>query len=60
MKVWRRKGRSLELTQAGAFLLSLAERLVPELEHAERVLAEFSRGRRGAMRIGMECHPCEK
>lgn len=60
VKVWRRKGRSLELTQAGAFLLSLAERLVPELEHAERVLAEFSRGRRGAMRIGMECHPCEK
>lgn len=60
VKVWRKKGRSLELTQAGQFLLSLAERMVPELEHAERVLADFSRGRRGALRIGMECHPCEK
>ncbi|WP_323770602.1 LysR family transcriptional regulator [Antarctobacter sp.] len=60
VKVWRKKGRSLEFTQAGAYLCDLAERMVPELEHAERVLADISRGRRGAMRIGMECHPCEK
>lgn len=60
VKVWRKKGRSLELTQAGDYLLALAERMVPELEHAERVLADMSRGRRGALRIGMECHPCEK
>ncbi len=60
VKVWRKKGRSLQLTEAGAFLLDLAERLVPELEHAERILADIARGRRGALRIGMECHPCEK
>ncbi|WP_210526635.1 LysR family transcriptional regulator [Rubellimicrobium arenae] len=60
VRVWRKKGRSLELTQAGAYLLDLAERLLPELEHAERVLADIARGRRGALRIGMECHPCEK
>ncbi|MEI4485220.1 LysR family transcriptional regulator [Frigidibacter sp. MR17.14] len=60
LKVWRKKGRSLEFTQAGAYLLSLAERMVPELEHAEQVLADMARGRRGAMRLGMECHPCEK
>ena len=60
VRVWRKKGRSLELTQAGVYLLELAERMVPELEHAERVLADISRGRRGAVRIGMECHPCEK
>jgi LysR family transcriptional regulator for metE and metH len=60
VKVWRKKGRSLELTQAGSYLLDLAERMVPELEHAERILADISRGRRGAMRVGMECHPCEK
>ncbi len=60
VEIWRRKGRHMELTQAGAYLLQLAERLVPELEHAERVLAEIARGRRGAMRVGMECHPCEK
>lgn len=39
---------------------SLAERMVPELEHAERVLADMARGRRGALRIGMECHPRAK
>ncbi|WP_134682384.1 LysR substrate-binding domain-containing protein [Paracoccus ravus] len=60
VKIWRKKGRSLYLTQAGTYLLSLAERMIPELEHAERVLADLARGRRGALRIGMECHPCEK
>lgn len=60
VKVWRKKGRSLELTQAGEYLLRLAERMVPEFDHAERVLADISRGRKGAMRIGMECHPCEQ
>lgn len=60
VKIWRRKGRGLQLTQAGEYLLALAERMVPELEHAERVLADMSRGCRGALRIGMECHPCEK
>jgi LysR family transcriptional regulator for metE and metH len=58
--VWRKKGRMLELTQAGLYLLSLAERLVPEFDHAERVLADMASGRRGTLRIGMECHPCEK
>lgn len=60
VSLWRKKGRMLELTQAGNFLLLLAERLVPEFEHAERVLADLAQGRRGALRIGMECHPCEK
>lgn len=60
VEIWRRRGRHMELTQAGMYLLQLAERLVPELEHAERVLAEIARGRRGTMRIGMECHPCER
>lgn len=60
VKVWRRSGRTLRLTQAGSYLLALAERLLPELEHAELVLAEMARGRRGALRIGMECHPCER
>lgn len=58
--LWRKEGRGLRLTQAGEYLLDLAERVLPELEHAERVLADMARGRRGALRIGMECHPCEK
>lgn len=60
VQLWRKKGRSLELTQAGDYLLRLAERMVPEFDHAERVLGDISRGRKGAMRIGMECHPCEQ
>lgn len=59
-KIWMKHGRSLRLTQAGEYLLTLAERLLPQLEHGERVLADFASGRRGALRVGMECHPCQK
>lgn len=56
--VWTREGRALRLTQAGRALLALAERLLPQLEHAERLMREYARGERGTLRIGMECHPC--
>jgi LysR family transcriptional regulator for metE and metH len=60
IKVWMKKGRSLRFTQAGEHLLALAQRVLPQIEHAERVLADFASGRRGALRVGMECHPCQK
>jgi LysR family transcriptional regulator for metE and metH len=56
--VWTREGRALRLTQAGRTLLDLAERVLPQLEHAERLTREIARGERGTLRIGMECHPC--
>ena len=56
--IWERQGRGLELTNAGRHLLSLAERLLPQFEHAEHVLSQMARGERGTLRIGMECHPC--
>jgi len=56
--VWTREGRALRLTQAGRSLLALSERLLPQLEHAERLMREYARGERGTLRIGMECHPC--
>ncbi|MDX1818157.1 MAG: LysR family transcriptional regulator [Marinobacter sp.] len=56
--LWTREGRQLRLTQAGEYLLSLANRLLPQMEHAEAVLAQFAKGKRGMLRIGMECHPC--
>ncbi len=56
--VWHREGRSLRPTQAGDYLLRLANRLLPQLEHAEEVLGQFARGERGTLRVGMECHPC--
>lgn len=56
--VWTREGRSLRLTQAGRYLLALSERVLPQLEHAERLMREYASGERGTLRIGMECHPC--
>lgn len=56
--IWYREGRRLRPTQAGEYLLGVAERLLPQLERAEEQLRLFARGERGALRIGMECHPC--
>jgi LysR family transcriptional regulator, regulator for metE and metH len=57
-RVWTREGRSLRLTQAGQYLLSVANRVLPQLDLAEARLQQFARGERGTLRIGMECHPC--
>jgi LysR family transcriptional regulator for metE and metH len=57
-RIWEREGRSLQPTSAGRYLLALAQRLLPQLEHAEHVLGQIARGERGTLRIGMECHPC--
>lgn len=59
IKIWEKNGRGLRFTQAGTYLLALAQRVVPQIDHAERVLADFSQGRRGALRVGMECDPCQ-
>ena len=56
--LWQKEGRGLRLTPAGTHLLSLAQRLLPQLEHAEHVVDQLARGERGTLRIGMECHPC--
>jgi len=56
--LWHREGRLLRPTQAGAYLLATANRLLPQLQHAEERLAQFARGEKGTLRIGMECHPC--
>lgn len=59
VRLWEKEGRGLRLTQAGADLLALAQRVLPQFDHAERALAEYARGARGALRAGMECHPCQ-
>jgi LysR family transcriptional regulator for metE and metH len=56
--LWIREGRSLRLTQAGEHVLDVANRLLPQLEQADQALADLSRGSRGSLHIGMECHPC--
>lgn len=56
--VWLREGRSLRLTQAGQYLLAVANRVLPQFDLAEERLSQFAQGERGTLRIGMECHPC--
>jgi LysR family transcriptional regulator for metE and metH len=58
LEIWTREGRSLQLTQGGEHLLSVANRLLPQFERAEQQLEQFAQGERGTLRIGMECHPC--
>ena len=59
IKLWEREGHKLRLTLAGDYLLGLAKRVLPQLEHGATVLEDYARGRRGAIRVGMECHPCQ-
>ena len=56
--LWQKNGRAIRFTQAGEYLLSVANRLVPQLEHADMVMTQYAGGERAALRIGMECHPC--
>jgi len=56
--IWLREGRRLQLTQAGRYLLNIANRVLPLLDHAESKLEQIAEGERGTLRIGMECHPC--
>ena len=56
--IWLREGRNLRLTQAGHYLLAVANRVLPQLDLAEDRLRQYAQGERGALRIGMECHPC--
>ena len=53
-----REGRSLRLTQAGQYLLAVANRVLPpQFDLAKSALASSRRAERGTLRIGMECHP---
>jgi LysR family transcriptional regulator for metE and metH len=56
--LWLREGRRLKPTEAGSYLLDVANHVLPQLEHAETSLKQMARGTRGTLRIGMECHPC--
>ena len=56
--VWQKEGRRLRLTRAGEYLLGFANRVLPQFEYTEKLMAEYASGQRGILRIGMECHPC--
>ncbi|MEM7071682.1 MAG: LysR substrate-binding domain-containing protein, partial [Pseudomonadota bacterium] len=57
-KIWLREGRQLRLTQTGQYLITIANHVLPLLNHAEDKLKNIAQGKQGTLRIGMECHPC--
>ncbi|AFG38324.1 LysR family transcriptional regulator [Spirochaeta africana] len=56
--LWQREGRTLRLTQAGQHLLRSARQLLPGLQETEATLQAYGTGKRGRLRLGVECHPC--
>src|SRR5689334_5753243 len=51
--IWLREGRRLRPTQAGQYLLAVANRVLPQLVLAEERMRQFANGERGTLRIGM-------
>ena len=56
--VVRRRGQTVELTEAGQRLLALARTVTGEIQGAERDLARLAGKPSGALRIVLECHTC--
>jgi LysR family transcriptional regulator, regulator for metE and metH len=58
LPVVQRKGQTVELTQAGQLLLTLARSVLAEMQSTERGLAKLSKRSTGSLRIVLECHTC--
>lgn len=58
LKIWEKTGRQIRLTQAGEYLLRFATEVLPRFDEAEAALKAYSEGKKGKLRMGMECHPC--
>lgn len=58
VSLWRRRGRGVELTRAGEMLARRSARVLADLRRTESDLMGIAAGRRGTLRIGVECHPC--
>ncbi|MEX2444101.1 MAG: LysR family transcriptional regulator [Alkalispirochaeta sp.] len=56
--LWRKQGRGIELTHAGEHVARRGAPLLTGFSRLERDVAGFAAGRRGTLRIGVECHPC--
>lgn len=56
--IWQKEGRMVKLTQAGTQLLKLADQTLSNMKRSEEVLKLIAEGKMGAIRIGMESHPC--
>lgn len=56
--LFERNTKPLRFTQAGVRLLALARQVITQTADAEREVAQWVSGRRGELRIAVECHTC--
>src|SRR6185436_9873359 len=54
----RRKGQTVELTEAGQRLLALARTVIAAMADAGRELSRLAQRPSGTLRIALECHTC--
>ncbi|WP_411182315.1 LysR family transcriptional regulator [Nitrosomonas sp. Is37] len=54
----QRQGHAIQLTDAGERLVLLAEKIIKEVQAAERDLARIAQRTSGNLRIALECHTC--
>jgi LysR family transcriptional regulator for metE and metH len=53
-----RNSKPLRLTPAGEKLISLGQRVLPQVESVEKELGQVARGEMGRLHIAIECHAC--
>ncbi len=58
LPIVHRKGQSVELTDAGKHLVTLAGKVLEEIQATERDIAKLSQHTSGSLRIALECHTC--
>ena len=56
--LWEKDGKALRLTEAGELLRDAALRFESQFLELENKLKACGEGKRGKLRIGLECHPC--
>ncbi|SCX55191.1 LysR family transcriptional regulator [Nitrosospira sp. Nsp1] len=58
LSIVQRRGQTVELTDAGRHLVSLAGKVLEDIQATERSLATMSQQATGSLRIALECHTC--
>ncbi len=56
--LFERKSQPLHFTTVGERLLKLASDILPQVDAAERDIAQLTEGGSGELRIAVECHTC--
>ncbi len=58
LKLFSRRSRPMQPTEAGRRLLEAAEDIIPRMENLDRSLRQLAGGDRGRLFLALECHSC--